>query len=140
MRFCAFFPAKMAEKHKLVQNCARICTKHIYAIPPTFSYTPFLCVPPSTENNSDHPHPPHLQKKCPQNMPYNGGPVWHRSPLRSRDLYRKYGVRTQRMAYKHPLLCHMNRLYWRWGGLQFVEVFQRRKKHRYDHRWIGFSD
>ena len=28
----------------------------------------------SLENNSDHPHPPLLQKICPQNMPYNGGP------------------------------------------------------------------
>ena len=26
------------------------------------------------ENNSDYPHPPYLQKICPQNMPYNGGP------------------------------------------------------------------
>ena len=26
------------------------------------------------ENTSDHPHPPYLQKICPQNMPYNGGP------------------------------------------------------------------
>ena len=26
------------------------------------------------ENNSDHPHPPYLQKICSQNMPYNGGP------------------------------------------------------------------
>ena len=25
------------------------------------------------ENNSDHPHPPYLQKTGPQNMPYNGG-------------------------------------------------------------------
>ena len=25
------------------------------------------------ENNSDHPHPPYLQKICPQNMPYKGG-------------------------------------------------------------------
>ena len=31
---------------------------------------PLCC---NCENNSDHPHPPYLQKICPQNMPYNGG-------------------------------------------------------------------
>ena len=28
---------------------------------------------PIFQNNSDHPHPPYLQKDNPQNMPYNGG-------------------------------------------------------------------
>ena len=44
-------------------------------------YTPLAlncqkrAAPPSTEveNNSDHTHPPYLQKICPENMPYNGG-------------------------------------------------------------------
>ena len=26
----------------------------------------------SPKNNSDHPHPPYLQKLCPKNMPYMG--------------------------------------------------------------------
>ena len=57
------------------------------------------------ENNSDHPHPPYLQKMCPQNMPYKRGSVWHKSRLNSRDFYRKYGIRTpQDMAYEPPPL------------------------------------
>ena len=47
------------------------------------------------ENNSDHPHPPYLQKICPKNMPYNGGPYgikvgWNQ------------GISTENMAYRPP--------------------------------------
>ena len=70
------------------------------------------------ENNSDHPHPPYLQKICPPKYAIQWGSVWHKSRLKSRDFYRKYwhtttpnfyGIRTP------PLLCHMNRFYWGWG-------------------------
>ena len=56
----------------------------------------------STENNSDHPHPLYLQKICPQNMPYNGGSVWHESRLNSSDFYRKYGIRTPKYGIRTP--------------------------------------
>ena len=67
------------------------------------------------ENNSDHPHPPYWQKRCPENMPYNGG-------LYGIKVGSNQGISTEirhtdpkTMAYKPPLLRHMNRFYWGWG-------------------------
>ena len=69
----------------------------------------------STKNNSDHPHPPYLQKICHQNMPYNGGPYGIK-------IGENQGISTENMAYgpnfygiRTPHLCHMNRFYWGWG-------------------------
>ena len=77
----------------------------------------------SAENYSDHPHPPYLQKNAPPKHAIRWGSVWHKSPLKSRDFYRKYGIWTpKKMAYKPPLLCHMNVFIGGGGGLQFVEV------------------
>ena len=56
---------------------------------------------------SGHPHPPYLQN--PQKMPYichTMGSVWHESPLKSRDFYRKYGIRRAirtRLWHTNPL-------------------------------------
>ena len=62
------------------------------------------------------------------------GSVRHKSRLKSRDSYRKYGIRTpQNMAYgppknmayePPPLLCHMNRFFWGWGWSLICWVFR----------------
>ena len=69
------------------------------------------------DNNSDHPHPPHLQKICPQNMLCKRGSVWHNSRLESRDFYRKIWHTDPLLWHTNPpLLSHMNPFfYWGWG-------------------------
>ena len=71
---------------------------------------------PKPENNSDHPHPPYLQKIRSQNMPYNGGLYGIKSRLKSRDFYRNMAYGPQKYGMRNPpFLCHMNRFYWGWG-------------------------
>ena len=56
------------------------------------------------ENKSDHPHPRYLQKVCPQNMPYNGGPygihVGQNQGISTEIM--AYGPKN--MAYEHPFM------------------------------------
>ena len=53
---------------------------------------------PESENNSDHPHPPYLQKICPKNMPHNGG-------LYGIKVGSNQGISTENMAYG-PQIWH----------------------------------
>ena len=57
---------------------------------------------------------PHICKKyAPKICAIQWGSVWHKSRLKSRDFYRKYGIRTPKIWHMNPpLLCHMNRFYW----------------------------
>ena len=66
-------------KHMSSRDFARIFT----GFPPDFNWmlTGFY-------------HPPYLQKNMPQKYAIQWGSMWHKSPLKSRDLYRKYGIRT----------------------------------------------
>ena len=54
------------------------------------------------ENNSDHPHPPYLQKNTPPKYAIQQGSVWRKSRLNSRDFYRKYGIRTPKIWHTDP--------------------------------------
>ena len=49
----------------------------------------------NNENNSDHPHPPYLQKICPKNMPYNRG-------LYGIEVGSNKGISKENMAYGPP--------------------------------------
>ena len=61
------------------------------------------------------PHPPYSQKYAPR-ICHTMGSVWHKSQLKSKDFYRKYGIRTPKLWHTNPsLLCHMNRFYSGWG-------------------------
>ena len=52
----------------------------------------------------------------PQKYAIQWGSIWHKSRLKSRDFYRKYGIQTQLLWHTNPpLLCHMHRFYWGWG-------------------------
>ena len=53
---------------------------------------------------------PHICKKYAPKYAIQWGFVWHKSWLKSRDFYRKYGIRSQLLWHTNPpLLCHMNR-------------------------------
>ena len=48
------------------------------------------------------PHPHICKKICSQNMPYNGG-LYGIKSVKSRDFYRKYGIRTPKIWHtNHP--------------------------------------
>ena len=65
---------------------------------------------------------PHICNKYPHNMPYNRGSVWHKRPLKSRDFYREYGIRTQKYGIRTPPFHAMwTALLGGAGGLYFAE-------------------
>ena len=62
-----------------------------------------LCESPSDENNSDHPHPPPtFAKNAPPKYAIQWGSVWHKSRWKSRDFYRKCGIRTPKIWHTDP--------------------------------------
>ena len=48
------------------------------------------------------PTPHILQKKMPQKYAIQWGSIWNKSRLKSRDFYRKYGIRTPKIWHMHP--------------------------------------
>ena len=54
---------------------------------------------PRCENNYDHSHPSYLQKYAPQICRTD---LLHKNRLKSRDFYRKYGIRTPKMWHTNP--------------------------------------
>ena len=80
------------------------------------------------ENTSDHPHPPIFVKKMPPKYAIQWGSVWHKSRLKSRDFYRRYGIRTPKARHTGPpILCRMSRFYWGWGWSSWWAVRARKK-------------
>ena len=61
------------------------------------------------------PHP-HICKNIPPKYAIQCGFVWHKSRLRSRDFYRKYGIRTQKYSIRTPpRFMPYDPFYWGWG-------------------------
>ena len=77
------------------------------------------------------PHPIFAKEKVPPRYAIQWRSVWHKSPLRSRDFYRKYGMWAQNMAYEPHHFMPCEPFYWGEGGLQFVD---RERTSTYHHR------
>ena len=65
------------------------------------------------ENNSDHPHPPYLQKNMPPKYAIQRGSVWHKSRLKSRGFLPKiWHMDPPFMAYEPPPFMPYEPFYW----------------------------
>ena len=71
---------------------------------PIFRCSPLRCPPlgPPVKIILTTPHPPYLQKICPQNMPDNGGPYGIKSVKIKGFLQKIWHTYPQNMAYEPP--------------------------------------
>ena len=70
-----------------------------------------------------------LQKKCPQSMPYSGGPYGVRESLKIKGFIQKTWHRDPKIWHTNPsLLCRMNWFYlgWGWSSICFENMTGRR--------------
>ena len=74
------------------------------------------CTGSRNENNSDHPHPPYLQKNMPPKYAIQWGSVRHKSRFKIKRFLQKIWHTEPKIWHTNPpFLCPMNRFYWGWG-------------------------